>query len=47
MYGLVKVNVLQGATTFSIMTFSIMGLIATLGIGIECHYAECHYAECH
>jgi len=32
----------NGATTISIMTFSMKGLLVTLSINwIECHYAEC------
>jgi hypothetical protein len=31
---------------FSIMTLSIKGLFATLGIIAHCHYAEYRYAEC-
>ncbi len=42
----------SGATTLSIMTFSIMGLVKTLSSidiqhnSVECHYAECRYAAC-
>ncbi len=46
LYG--KEGKLEGATTFSIMILSIMGLFATLSIfcSIEHHNAECCYAEC-
>jgi hypothetical protein len=47
-----KLKCLRGATTLSIATLSIMGLVMTLNIdiqhnSIECQYAECRYAECH
>ncbi len=36
-----------GATTFSITTLSIMGLVTTLSISDTQHNSiECHYAEC-
>jgi hypothetical protein len=43
----------RATPTISIMTLSIMGLLATLSINDTRHnsvmsrYAECHYAECH
>ncbi len=37
---------LEGATTFSIMTLSIKGLLARLSIRTSCYYAEYRYAEC-
>jgi len=35
-----------GATTLSITTLSIMGLVKTLSIDIQHNSIECHYPEC-
>jgi len=32
-------------TAVNIKAFSIMDLISTLRLRVECHYAECHYDE--
>jgi hypothetical protein len=37
----------KGATTLSIMTLSIMGLVTTLSIDIQHNSIECRYAEGH
>jgi hypothetical protein len=34
-------------TTTSIITFSIMNLIATFSMCLESHYSDCCYAGCH
>ncbi len=37
----------SGATTLSITTLSIMGLVTTLSMDIQLNSIECHYAEFH